>query len=130
MNKLPKWKISLYAMAALYMGAGIYHFINPEFYLSVMPEWLPEHELANAASGIAEIILGLLLLPEKTRRLSAWTIITMLSVFFFVIHIPMVFHFYSKDTLMFWIAVIRIPLQLVLINWAWRFAKDRKRINE
>lgn len=113
-------------MAALYVGAGIFHFINPPFYMSVMPGWLPFHEVANYSSGIVEIILGILLLPESTRRFSAWMIISMLTVFFFVIHIPMCFHFYGKDDFMFWVAVIRIPLQVVLINWAWKFAKKRK----
>ena len=56
-------------------------------------------------------------------------IIMMLAVFFFVIHIPMVFHFYNKDNLMFWVALIRIPLQLVLINWALKFAQPGKKKN-
>lgn len=112
-------------MAALYIGGGINHFLNPNFYLSVMPDWLPMHEWANWSSGVVEIILGALLIPIATRRLSAWTIILMLTVFFFVIHIPMCFHF-EVGTSMFWIAVVRIPIQIVLINWAWKFAKKRK----
>jgi uncharacterized membrane protein len=125
--KIPRWKISLWAMALLYIGAGINHFLNPDFYLGVMPAWLPYQELANWSSGVAEIVLGLLLLPETTRRFSAWMIIAMLVVFLFVIHIPMVFH-YAANTLMFWIAVIRLPLQIVLIRWAWKFAKRRKHV--
>lgn len=112
-------------MAALYIGGGINHFLNPNFYLSVMPEWLPLHEWANWSSGVVEIILGILLLPLATRRISAWMIILMLTVFFFLIHIPMCFHF-EVGTKMFWIAVVRIPIQIVLINWAWKFAKKRK----
>jgi uncharacterized membrane protein len=126
MEKVLRWKISLYAMMVLYIGGGINHFLNPDFYLSVMPAWLPQHELANWSSGIMEIVLGILLLPQSTRRISAWLIIGMLTVFFFVIHIPMVFHFYAIDWLMFWIAVVRIPLQVVLINWAYKFAKHRR----
>jgi uncharacterized membrane protein len=126
MSQLPRWKISLYAMMALYIGGGINHFLNPDFYLSVMPEWLPQHEFANWSSGAVEIILGILLLPESTRKVAAWLIIAMLTVFFFVIHIPMVFHFYGMNWLMFWIAVVRIPLQVVLVRWAWKFARKRK----
>lgn len=126
--KRPSWKISLYAMAALYIGAGLYHFINPAFYLSVMPEWLPYHDLANWSSGVVEIILGAMLLPERTRIFAARMIALMLTVFFFVIHIPMVFH-YEVNTLMFWIAMIRIPLQVVLIGWALKFAGNRKPVS-
>jgi uncharacterized membrane protein len=126
MDKARKWKISLYAMVALYAGSGINHFLHPEFYLSVIPAWLPFPQWANWISGVAEIILGVMLIPQPTRRFAAWMIILMLSVFFFLIHIPMCFHSYGKDDGMFWISVIRIPLQLVLINWAWKFAKKRK----
>ena len=127
MNKAFKWKVSLYAMCALYVGAGINHFINPNFYLGVMPIWLPFPEFNNLSSGVAEIILGLLLITSSIRRISAWLIIAMLVVFFFVIHIPMCFQNYGKDTTLFWIAIIRLPLQVVLINWAWKFAKRRKK---
>lgn len=125
MEKQQKWKISLYAMAALYVCAGINHFWHPDFYLAVMPDWLPYQTFANQSSGVAEVILGLLLLMQSTRKFASWMIMAMLTVFFFVIHIPMCFHF-EVGTTMFWIAVIRIPLQLVLINWAWKFARNRK----
>lgn len=127
MNKALKWKISLYAMCALYVVAGINHFINPDFYLSVMPSWLPYHELANQLSGIAEIILGLLLIPKSTRSISAWLIIAMLSVFFVVIHIPMCFTA-EVGTTMFWIAIIRLPIQVVLINWAFKHAQKKREV--
>lgn len=112
-------------MCALYVGAGINHFLNPDFYLGVMPGWLPYHEFANQSSGVAEIILGLLLIPTSTRRISALLIIAMLVVFFFVIHIPMCFSS-EVGTTMFWIAIIRLPIQVVLINWSYKFAKSRK----
>lgn len=112
-------------MTALYVGAGINHFWHPDFYVSVMPDWLPLHQWANWSSGVVEIILGAMLIPESTRRISAWIIIAMLTVFFFVIHIPMCFHF-EAGSMMFWIAVVRIPVQVVLINWAYKFAKQRK----
>ena len=122
MNSELKYKISLYAMAAFYIVAGSYHFINPAFYLSVMPEWMPAHNEANMVSGIVEILLGILLIPRATRMYASRTIVAMLFVFFFVIHIPMVFHFYFVDGMMFWIAVIRLPIQIALIAWALQFA--------
>jgi uncharacterized membrane protein len=116
-------------MSALYIGGGINHFLNPDFYLMVMPEWLPMDDWANWSGGVVEIILGILLLPTATRKFAAWMIILMLTVFFFVIHIPMCFHF-EAGTMMFWIAVVRIPLQVVLIRWAWKFAKHRKPVTK
>lgn len=113
-------------MAALYVGAGINHFLNPQFYISVMPEWLPDHDFSNWVGGVVEIVLGALLIPVRSRRTAAFLIAGMLIVFFFVIHIPMVIHYWGDFGTMFWIGVIRLPIQFVLINWAWKFAKRRK----
>lgn len=73
-------------MALLYGAAGIIHFTDPGFYLNIIPGWLPAHQLLLNLSGIAEIILGLLLLPRQTRPLAAWLIIAMLVVFLLLIH--------------------------------------------
>lgn len=113
-------------MPAVYIIAGINHFINPQFYLALMPEWLPQHGLSNYAGGIAEIILGIGLIPSSTRKISAWLIIAMLAVFFFVIHIPAVIKFYGTDTAWFWISVIRLPVQFYLIWWAFKYTRERK----
>src|SRR4051812_10806863 len=119
-------KFLFWLMPAVYIVAGIYHFINPAFYLNLMPAWLPQHELANTTGGIAEILLGIGLIPAQTRKVSAWMIIAMLTVFFFVIHIPAVINFYGKNNLMFWISVVRLPLQVYLIWWALKYTRNRK----
>lgn len=123
MEATKKYKLSLYAMTVFYLGAGAFHFIDPGFYYAIMPDWLPAHELANYSGGIVEIILAILLLAAATKKFAAWMIIAMLTFFFFVIHIPMLFMFYGKDNFMFWVAVIRIPLQLLLIRWAFQFTR-------
>ena len=47
------------------------HFVRPDFFESIVPDWFPDRRLANVASGSAEIVLGLGLLPARTRRWSA-----------------------------------------------------------
>ena|ERR1043166_2494741 len=116
-------KFLFWLMPLFYILAGINHFINPDFYLRLIPDWLPQHELSNDAGGIVEILLGIGLIPSQTRKISAWMIIAMLIVFFFVIHIPMVIQFYGKNTLWFWIAVVRLPLQVFLIAWAYKYTR-------
>lgn len=116
----------LYIMAFMYAAAGIYHFVNPEFYKNIMPAWLPDHHLLNTLGGVAEIILALLLLPVKTRRISALLIIAMLVVFLFLIHVPMVIDFYQSGHQGLWISIIRLPVQFVLIWWAWLYTKPLK----
>ena len=45
-------------MALIYIALGINHFVNPGFYLRIMPDFIPAHEFMVAASGVAEIVLG------------------------------------------------------------------------
>ncbi|MBI1318290.1 MAG: DoxX family protein [Candidatus Hydrogenedens sp.] len=109
--------LSLVLMALLYIVAGINHFRDPNFYLRLMPDFLPAHLALIYWSGLAEIVLGVLLVPPSTRSYAAWTIIAMLCVFM-LIHVPMALypeHFPGFSPLLLW---IRIPIQGVLILWA------------
>ena len=65
-------------MALVYIIAGALHFIKPTFYLPIMPRYLPYHLELIYLSGVAEIICGLMLLFESTRRLGAWLTIALL----------------------------------------------------
>lgn len=119
-----KRKISLGAMVLLYIGAGVNHFINPDFYISVMPYYIPFHKEMVLLSGILEVILGLLLLFEKTRFLASWCIVFML-IAFLPVHIQMIIDHTDPSTLIFWISWIRIPLQWILMRWAYKMRKVR-----
>ena len=57
--------------AALFTGAGVMHFAKPDFFEAIVPDWFPDRQLANRASGAAEIALGLGLLAPPTRKASA-----------------------------------------------------------
>lgn len=112
-------------MPALYIVAGINHFWNPEFYDDLMPQWLPSHQLYIYFSGVVEIILGILLIPKQTRIISAWLIVVMLVVFFFLIHIPMTIIFYQENNPNLWIAIVRLPIQVYLVWWAMKYTRKR-----
>lgn len=115
-------RLSLYAMAALYIFAGINHFLNPEIYLGIMPPGLPYPAALVAISGIAEIGLGVLLVPQKTRRIAAWGIILLL-IAVFTANAQMALDWHREDHAYEWIAWARLPLQAVLVWWAWRFTR-------
>lgn len=120
-----KWKkISLYGMAALYVLAGINHFANPDFYKKIMPPWLPWHYSIIYISGLAEIVLGLLLLPSQTRKWAAWGIIILLIIIF-PANVQMMLNYQQEHNPNLWIAVVRLPLQILLIMWAYQFAKKK-----
>jgi len=111
----------LYLMSALYMLAGLNHFWHPAMYLSIMPHWLPAHELLVNLSGLAELVLGSLLLLPPTRRMAAMGIITLLVVIF-PANIQMVINYYDAHDPHLWIAIVRLPVQIMLIWWAWTYA--------
>lgn len=115
-------EILLYCMSALYVIAGIYHFANPKVYLKMMPKYLPWHLPLVYISGLFEIALGLLLIPEATRIFAAWGIIVLL-IAIFPANIQMTVNFSKKRNRWFWISVIRLPLQLILIYWAFCYTQ-------
>ena len=112
--------ISLYIMAGLYVSAGIMHFVRPKTFLQIMPDWLPWHQQLVFLSGLCEIAFALLLLFPATRPIGAWLIILLL-IAVFPANIQMAIDFYQKHSPYLWIALLRLPLQFVLIWWAWRY---------
>lgn len=112
--------ISLFIMALFYVGAGVYHFMRPQFYQKIMPPWLPYHLSLIYISGAAEIILGALLFFPQTRVVAAWGIIVLL-VAVFPANVQMLLNFIRIHHPYTWAAALRLPLQLILIWWAWLF---------
>ena len=74
-------KISLYIQSIFYVVAGTNHFRNPGFYDGLIPAYLPWHTAINILSGIAEILLGILLFVTPTRNAAAYGIMIMLIAF-------------------------------------------------
>ncbi len=73
--------LSLYLQAAFYTIAGVNHFVNPGFYLPLIPDYLPFPDVINTLSGLVEIVLGLGLVFTTTRKIAALGITAMLIAF-------------------------------------------------
>lgn len=86
--------------------------------MRIMPDYLPAHRELVYLSGFAEIILAVGLLFEATKDLAIFGIIFMLLIFLLV-------HFYMLSSkkagagVPQWALLLRIPLQFLLIWWAW-----------
>lgn len=123
-------ELSLYAMVLLYVAAGVNHFWNPSMYRKIMPPYLPYPMPLVYISGLSEIVLGLLLIPVTTRPTAAWLIIALL-VAIFPANIQMSLNYWKPSKRYpernhhpyFWLTILRLPLQFVLIAWAWSFTK-------
>jgi uncharacterized membrane protein len=118
-------RVMLYAMGAFYVFAGVNHFLDPEFYLPMMPPYLPAHHFLIALSGVAEIACGIGVVIPRTRVLAAWaTVALLVAVFPANIHvavhdIPIGGASEGLGALNF----VRLAFQPVLIAWAWWFTR-------
>ncbi|MFT6882792.1 MAG: putative membrane protein [Marinoscillum sp.] len=114
-------RVSLFTISAFYIFAGVNHFINPEFYLPLIPPYFPFHEAINLGSGVLEIVLGMGVLISRFRRLVAFAIIAMLICF-----IPSHVYFIQQGGCLGdlcvaeWVGYVRLyVIHPILILWAY-----------
>ena len=72
-------KVSLFGFSIFFLGAGLDHLVNPEFYLSIMPPLFPMHSEAVLISGVLEIVGGIAVLLPGLRRAAGWGIFVLLK---------------------------------------------------
>ncbi len=114
-----RWLLTVFMVAA-----GANHFVDPDTYLGMMPGFLPAPLALVYLSGIAEIAGGLGLILPQTRRLAAWGIIALLVAVFpanlnmAINDLPL-----GSRQLPTWALWGRLPLQIVMIAWAWIFTR-------
>jgi uncharacterized membrane protein len=114
-------KTGLIIMAVMYIAAGAYHFINPRLYKKIIPPQIPFPSAAVGISGAAEILFGAGLLFDNIRVYAAWGIILLLiAVFPSNIYMAISGKF---KAIPLWLRLLRLPLQFVLIWWAWIYTR-------
>ena len=120
-----------YLLAFFFVAAGLNHFWHPEFYLQIMPPYLPAHLELIYLSGVLEILGGIGVFLARTRRWAGYGLAVLL-----VAVLPANLHMALNqiqvtDTptppLLLW---LRLPLQLVLILliiWCTREGNHQRR---
>ena len=112
-------QVSLIAMSAFYIIAGVFHFLKPKLFLKITPKWVPYPHYINWLVGSIEIILGILLQFDFSRQYAALGVIALLIAVF-----PAnIYHFqkYLKKKRFIIPTLIRLPIQAILIYWAYTF---------
>tara|TARA_B100001769_G_scaffold178119_1_gene140610 strand:- start:875 stop:1303 length:429 start_codon:yes stop_codon:yes gene_type:complete len=111
-------KIVLIGLAAFFINVGIDHFVNPDFYLSIMPPAFPLHIEAVYISGIFEILGGIGVLIPKFRRFSGWGLVALLIAVYpaniYMAISPDTFPDIPVSALYF-----RLVLQFIFFYWAY-----------
>ena len=116
-----RWTVGRNLFAALFFAGGVGHFVAPEVYLRIMPPYLPYPRALVLISGLAELILGLLLLMRRTRPIAAWGLIALL-VAVFPANLFMWRHADSFQIPSI-VLLLRLPMQGLLIAWAWFYTR-------
>lgn len=107
-------------MALVYIIAGLNHFRTPKLYKKIIPSYLPNPCLLNQLSGIAEIVLGIALFIPELRPYAAWGVIALL-IAVFPTHVYMFQNKKASMGLPKVVLLLRMPLQLLLIYWAYLY---------
>ena len=109
--------ISKFVLAIFMIGAGTMHFVNPEFFLKIVPPYLPLHKELVLVSGVCEVLLGVLLLIPRSSNLAAWGIVALLIAVF-----PANIYLYQNQEILPASPIVhflRLPLQGVFVLWAY-----------
>lgn len=110
-------------MGALYVVAGVGHFVATRAYVHIMPDYLPAHRELVLLSGAAEMAGGLGVLFPATQRAAAWGLVVLL-VAVMPANVWMVQHPERWPGVPVWALWARLPLQLPLLWWAWRYTRE------
>jgi uncharacterized membrane protein len=116
-QRLPK-RVALLALAAFFVAAGVNHFANPDFYVRIMPPYLPAHLELVYLSGVFEVLGGLAVLVPSIRGLAGWGLILLLLAVF-PANLHMALHPELCPSMSTFALYARLPLQVVLIAWAY-----------
>ncbi len=114
-----QWSLILFSI--FYGIAGTMHFINPDIYLQVIPDYLDDAVLLNYLAGIAELLIAITIWFRPLRNYAVYGTILMLIAF-----IPAHVYFLQIGScagelcIPAWIGWLRlIIIHPLLIYWAW-----------
>ncbi len=117
-------QIAAYRIAALLIGVGTTHFVAPKPFDDIIPAELPgSPRLYTYGSGVAELAIGSLLLPRRTRRFAALAAAA-LFVAVFPGNLNMVRLWWDKPWPMRIVALARLPLQIPMITAALKVRRN------
>ena len=113
-------------MGVLVFLAGVQHFANPDFFNDIVPPWLPPSEsFWTYASGVAELIIGAMLISTKYRCQGALAAIA-LFIAVYPANIYMVWDWRDRELSERLVSYGRLPLQFVIIWMAWKVSVTRR----
>ncbi len=122
---MTRFDLARTVFGALFVLAGVLHFLVPSYYHAIIPSYLPFPATLVAVSGVAEIAGGLGLLIAPLRPIAGIGLIVLL-IAVFPANVEMLRQARAQGVsgiveALLW---LRLPFQGVLIWWAWRLSRE------
>ena len=113
--------------ALFFVAAGTMHFVAPGYYRTIVPSYLPAPGELVAVSGAAEVLGGIGLLVPRLRRVAGiWLIVVLVAIVPANVEMLRLYRSRGVSPLAELFLWLRLPLQGVLIWWAWRLSRGSR----
>ena len=116
-----------FIFAWFFLG-GIAHFTLTEFFLRIVPPYIPYPIACVYISGVFELLGAFGILLPKTRQLAGYGLI-LLTTILTLANIHMYLHAELFAGIPEWMLAARLPLQAVLIWLIWWSTKPDTKLN-
>ena len=109
---------ALFLLVLFFVAVGISHFTRTEFFVAIVPPYLPAPLALVYISGVAEILGGVGVLPYATRRWAGWGLLALLvAVYPANIHMAMNAENFPDTSRT--VLYVRLPVQFLFFAWVW-----------
>ena len=116
-------KLVLFGLAAFFINVGVDHFVNPEFYLSIMPPAFPLHLEAVYISGFFEVLGGVGVLIPRLRKIAGWGLVALLvAVYPANIYMAITPEAFPEASVA--LLYVRLVFQFLFFYWAFSVTKS------
>jgi uncharacterized membrane protein len=113
-------------LGVFFVGAGLNHFAMPRHYRRIMPPWMGDpatRALLVDLSGVAEVAGGLGVLTARARRPAGLWLVALLAAVF-PANLHMAYNPREFPGIPRWALYARLPLQPLMMWWAWAATRD------
>ena len=108
----------LILLSVFFTYAGIDHLISPDFYVSIMPPWIPAHLELVYLSGVFEVMGGVrVLIPRFRAFAGAGLVALLIAVYPANLHMAFNPHLFPDIPVV--ALYIRLALQFLAFYWAY-----------
>ena len=74
-------KVLIYVYVIFFIAAGVNHFLNPQFYDAIVPEFIPFPRLVHLFTGVLEILIPLFLLTKYRKEAALLMIVFLILIY-------------------------------------------------